>query len=142
MSVAKTNDTVRVHYTGKLTSGEIFDTSVDRDPLEFTIGAGQLIKGFDDGVVGMKINEKKTLEIPSDEAYGPVHDQLIQEVEKSQLPPEIEPQIGQTLIATGAEGQETRLVIKDINDQNIVVDANHPLAGKDLIFDIQLVEIV
>ena len=142
MSVAKANDTVKVHYTGKLKSGEIFDTSVDRDPLEFTIGAGQLIKGFDEGVVGMKVNETKTLEIPSDEAYGPVHDQLIHEVEKAQLPAEIQPQVGQTLIATGAEGQETRLIIKEVKDASIVVDDNHPLAGKDLIFDVQLVEIV
>lgn len=142
MSKAKQNDTVKVHYTGKLQSGEIFDSSVDREPLEFTIGAGQLIKGFDHGVVGMEVNETKSVAIPSDEAYGPVQENLIQEVEKSQLPPEIQPAIGQTLIATGPQGEETRLVVREVKDESITVDANHPLAGQDLIFDIQLVEIV
>lgn len=142
MSKAKQNDTVKVHYTGKLQSGEIFDSSVDREPLEFTIGSGQLIKGFDHGVVGMEVNETKSVAIPSDEAYGPVQEQLIQEVEKSQLPPEIQPAVGQTLIATGPQGEETRLVIREVNDASITVDANHPLAGQDLIFDIQLVEIM
>lgn len=142
MSKAKQNDTVKVHYTGKLQSGEIFDSSVDREPLEFTIGAGQLIKGFDHGVVGMEVNETKSVSIPSDEAYGPVQENLIQEVEKSQLPPEIQPAIGQTLIATGPQGEETRLVVREVKDASITVDANHPLAGQDLIFDIQLVEIM
>lgn len=142
MSKAKQNDTVKVHYTGKLQSGEIFDSSVDREPLEFTIGSGQLIKGFDHGVVGMEVNETKSVAIPSDEAYGPVQENLIQEVEKSQLPPEIQPAIGQTLIATGPQGEETRLVVREVKDASITVDANHPLAGQDLIFDIQLVEIM
>lgn len=142
MSKAKQNDTVKVHYTGKLQSGEIFDSSVDREPLEFTIGSGQLIKGFDHGVVGMEVNETKSVAIPSGEAYGPVQEQLIQEVEKSQLPPEIQPAVGQTLIATGPQGEETRLIVREVKDASITVDANHPLAGQDLIFDIQLVEIM
>lgn len=142
MSVANVQDTVRVHYTGKLASGEIFDSSLEREPLEFTIGSGQLIAGFDEGVIGMALNEKRTLNIPAHLAYGPVHEQLIQEVSRLQLPPEIEPFVGQVLMATGPEGDEMRLVVRVVTDESITVDGNHPLAGEELIFEVELVEIL
>jgi len=141
MSKAKEKDTVLVHYTGKLTTGEIFDTSIDREPLEFTIGSGQLIQGFDRGVLGMSISESRTVTIPSEEAYGPVNDQLIQRVDADQIPPEISPVVGQTLVATDSKGEETHLIVREVNEAFIIVDANHPLAGQDLIFDITLVAI-
>lgn len=141
MSQAKKNDTVKVHYTGKLTSGEVFDSSKERDPLEFKVGSGQLIPGFDQAVEGMEINEKKTINIPSEKAYGASNPDLIRNVSQEQLPEDIEPEVGQTLIASGPEGQETRLVVTEVHDEHIVVDANHPLAGKDLVFDLELVDI-
>jgi len=141
MSKVKETDTVLVHYTGKLTTGEIFDTSVDRDPLEFIVGSGQLIKGFDQGVIGMEIKETKSISISSEDAYGPVHEQLIQRVNRSELPPEIKPDLGQTLVATDPNGEETHLIVTEVAEDYIVVDGNHPLAGKDLIFDITVVAI-
>jgi FKBP-type peptidyl-prolyl cis-trans isomerase SlpA len=141
MSQAKKNDTVKVHYTGKLTSGEVFDSSKERDPLEFKVGSGQLIPGFDQAVEGMEVNEKKTINIPSEKAYGASNPDLIRNVSQEQLPEDIEPEVGQTLIASGPEGQETRLVVTEVHDEHIVVDANHPLAGKDLVFDLELVDI-
>jgi FKBP-type peptidyl-prolyl cis-trans isomerase 2 len=141
MSKAKTNDKVKVHYTGKLTSGEVFDSSINREPLQFVLGSGQMIPGFDHAVNGMELNEKKTVTIPSDQAYGPTNDQLIQEIPKTQLPEELKPEIGQTLVATGPEGQQTQVLVTDVTDSAIMIDANHPLAGKDLVFEIELVEI-
>lgn len=141
MSKAQANDTVKVHYTGKLTSGEVFDSSLNRDPLQFTVGEGQMIKGFDEAVNGMEINEKKTVTIVSDEAYGPVREDLIQDIPKTQLPDDLKPEIGQTLVATGPEGQQTQVLVADVSDEAIKIDANHPLAGKDLVFEIELVEI-
>jgi FKBP-type peptidyl-prolyl cis-trans isomerase SlpA len=141
MSQAKKDDKVKVHYTGKLSSGEVFDSSRERDPLEFTVGAGQLIPGFDQAVEGMKVKETKTVNIPSKEAYGPTNPDMVRNVSQEQLPEDIEPEIGQTLVASGPEGQETRLIVTEVHDEHIVVDANHPLAGKDLVFDLELVSI-
>ncbi|MEL6557543.1 MAG: peptidylprolyl isomerase [Bacteroidota bacterium] len=138
---AKKNDNVKVHYTGTLTNGEIFDSSVDREPLGFTVGAGQMIKGFDQAVDGMELNEKKTVNIPAAEAYGERNDELMQKVAKSDLPAEMEPQVGQTLVATGPGGQQSHVVVAEVAEDTITIDANHPLAGKDLIFEIELVEI-
>lgn len=138
---AKKNDNVKVHYTGTLTNGEIFDSSVDREPLGFTVGAGQMIKGFDQAVDGMELNEKKTVNIPAAEAYGERNDELMQKVAKSDLPADMEPQIGQTLVATGPGGQQSHVVVAEVAEDTITIDANHPLAGKDLIFEIELVEI-
>ena len=142
MSKAKEKDTVKVHYTGKLTNGEVFDSSLDRAPLEFTIGAGQLIEGFDKGVVGMEVKQTKTIEISAENAYGPVNEQLIQKLNKAQLPESIHPQVGQSLVATHKTGEKVELLIREIQEDHIVVDANHPLAGKDLIFEVELVEIL
>ncbi len=141
MSKAKADDTVKVHYTGTLKNGEIFDSSVERDPLEFTVGAGQMIKGFDEAVNGMKVSEKKTVTIPSAEAYGEKNDQLIQQVPRAELPEEMKPEVGQTLVATNQEGQQTHVIIKEVAEEAITIDANHPLAGQDLIFEIELVAI-
>ncbi len=142
MSQVKANDTVKVHYTGKLADGEVFDSSVDRgEPLEFTMGQGQLIPGFEEGLIDMKVSEKKTLNIPADKAYGDRRDELIQEVPKSQLPEDIKPEKGMALMSKTPDGREMPLVVTEVKDEAIVVDANHPLAGKDLIFDIELMEV-
>ncbi len=141
MSTAKTNDTVKVHYTGTLLSGEIFDSSLERDPLQFTVGAGQMIKGFDEAVNGMSINDKKTVTIPCAEAYGEKNDQLIQEVPRTELPADMKPEPGQTLVATNQDGQQTHVLVTNVSDESITIDANHPLAGQDLVFEIELVEI-
>jgi FKBP-type peptidyl-prolyl cis-trans isomerase 2 len=141
MSKAKKNDTVKVHYTGKLTTGEVFDSSVERDPLQFTLGGGQMIKGFDTAVDGMELNEKKTVTIPADEAYGQKREDLVQSVPKTQLPEDMKPEVGQTLVATGPEGQQMQVVVTNVTESDIQIDANHPLAGQDLVFEIELVEI-
>tara|TARA_R100000789_G_C2906826_1_gene122078 strand:+ start:74 stop:505 length:432 start_codon:yes stop_codon:yes gene_type:complete len=142
MSQVKKNDTVKVHYTGKLADGQVFDSSVERgEPVEFTLGQGQLIPGFEKGLIDMKVNEKKTVNIAKDEAYGEPKDELIQEVEKAQLPEELKPEVGMPLVSKSPDGREINLVIKEVKDESIVVDANHPLAGKDLIFDLEVVEI-
>ncbi|WP_081211212.1 FKBP-type peptidyl-prolyl cis-trans isomerase [Salegentibacter sediminis] len=142
MSQVKQNDTVKVHYTGKLTDGQVFDSSVERgEPIEFTMGQGQLIPGFEKGLIDMEVNEKKTINIPKEEAYGEPREELIQEVPKSQLPEEIKPEVGMGLVSKSPDGQEMNLVVKEVKDESIVVDGNHPLAGKDLVFDLEVVEI-
>ena len=141
MSQVKANDTVRVHYTGKLTDGRVFDSSLEREPLEFTMGKGQLIPGFEKGILDMKVSEKKTVNIPVDETYGDSRPELIQEVDKSQLPEDIKPEVGMGLVSKSPDGQEMNLVVKEVKEESIVVDANHPLAGQDLIFDLEVIEI-
>ncbi|MCJ7757080.1 MAG: peptidylprolyl isomerase [Gillisia sp.] len=141
MSLVKENDTVKVHYTGKLADGQVFDSSEGKDPIEFTLGQGQLIPGFEKGLIDMKLNEKKTINIPKDEAYGDSREDLIQEVQKSELPEEIKPEVGMGLVSKSQDGREMNLVIAEVKEESIVVDGNHPLAGKDLIFDLEVVEI-
>lgn len=141
MSQVKENDTVKVHYTGKLTDGQVFDTSEGKDPIEFTLGKGQLIPGFERGLLDMKVNEKKTITIPKEEAYGEPREDLIQEVEKNQLPQEIQPEVGMGLVSKTPDGREMNLVVAEVKEETIVVDGNHPLAGKDLVFDLEVVEI-
>lgn len=142
MSKVQQEDTVQVHYTGTLSSGEVFDSSREREePLEFTVGQKQLIPGFENGILDMEVNETKTINIPAAEAYGERRDDLIQEVPKSELPPELEPEVGMPLSTQTAEGQQLRLVVTEVKDESIVVDANHPLAGQDLTFDVELVAI-
>ncbi|CAM3382116.1 peptidylprolyl isomerase [Zobellia roscoffensis] len=143
MSQVKQNDKVKVHYTGKLASGEVFDSSVERgEPIEFTMGQGELIPGFEKGLIDMKVNEKKTVNIPKEEAYGMPKEELIQEVPKSQLPQDIEPKVGMGLVSQTQSGQEINLLVTDVKEESIVVDGNHPLAGKDLVFDLEVVEIL
>jgi len=137
----KANDKVKVHYKGTLSDGVMFDSSEGRDPLEFTIGSGQIIPGFENGVIGMQVDESKTINIPAAEAYGQPKVELIQEVAKSHLPPEITPEVGLQLMSQTPDGQQTPLLVTEVKEDTIIVDANHPLAGKDLIFEITLVSI-
>jgi len=141
MSQVKKNDTVKVHYTGKLADGQVFDTSEGKEPIEFTLGEGQLIPGFENGLIDMKLTEKKTINIPVDQAYGQPREELVQEIDKSQLPPEITPEVGMGLVSKTPDGREMNLLVAEVKENSIVVDGNHPLAGKDLIFDLEVVEI-
>ena len=141
MSKAKTGDTVQVHYTGKLDDGTKFDSSAGQDPLEFSIGAGNVIPGFESAVEGMAVGESKSIKIDAHDAYGPRHDQLVQEVPREQLPEDMQPEVGMQLQAQGEDGQAMRFVISDVSDETITVDGNHPLAGQSLNFDIELVAI-
>ncbi|MEN6520088.1 MAG: peptidylprolyl isomerase [Armatimonadota bacterium] len=141
MAQAQQGDTVKVHYTGKLDDGSVFDSSVDRDPIEFTIGEGRVIPGFENGIVGMNTGELKTISIPADQAYGPHRDDMVVEVNKAHLPPDLDAEVGDQLQMRQADGQPVVVIVADISDENITLDANHPLAGKDLMFDVELVEI-
>jgi FKBP-type peptidyl-prolyl cis-trans isomerase 2 len=141
MTAAKSGDTVKIHYTGTLQDGSVFDSSTGRDPLEFTLGAGQVIKGFDDGVTGMGVGEKKTINIPCDEAYGPVNPDMIQDVPRAQIPAEIPLEEGIMLQMQGPAGQVLPVKVVKVTDDAVTLDANHDLAGKDLTFDLELVSI-
>ena len=141
MSVIKDGDTVKVHYKGTLEDGEVFDSSEGRDPLEFTMGTGQLIPGFEKAVLGLKVGDSTTANIPSAEAYGESNPQMIVEVEKSQLPTDLEAQVGTQLQLNQPNGQAIPVLITKVEDEKVTLDANHPLAGKDLTFDIEVVEI-
>lgn len=142
MTQAKSGDTVRIHYTGTLDDGTEFDSSAGRDPLEFALGGGQVIPGFDSAVDGMAVGENKTVTIPAEQAYGERHEQLVQEVPKNALPDEIDPAIGMQLQSRSPEGHVMNLVITDVAAETITLDGNHPLAGQALTFAIELVEIV
>ena len=141
-AVAKNGDVVKVDYTGTLTDGTVFDTSIGRMPLEFTLGAGQMIPGFEKAVLGMKIGEKKTFTIPAEEAYGERSENLIMEIPRDQMPADLNPQVGQQLQSTTTEGGIVVVVVIKVTDTTVTVDANHPLAGKDLTFEIELVNIL
>ena len=142
MSQVQANDTVKVHYTGKLKNdGRVFDTSENREPLEAKLGQNQLIPGFEKGLTGMKVNEKKTIEIPMAEAYGDVQKELFHKVERHQLPEDIKPEVGMGLMAKNPDGSERQLRVADVKDDFIIVDANHPLAGQDLVFELEVVGI-
>jgi FKBP-type peptidyl-prolyl cis-trans isomerase 2 len=138
---AKNGDTVQVNYTGKLADGTVVDSSVGREPLEFTLGVGQVIPGFEKAVLGMKVGEKKTVTIPVDEAYGPHHDDLVAEVPREKLPEDITPEVGQQLGVKRTDGGTSIVTIISVSDNAVTIDANHPLAGKDLTFEIELVKI-
>jgi len=142
MSKAKSGDKVKVHYHGKLTNGETFDSSEGRSPLEFEIGKGMVIKGFDNGITGMIVGEKKTINIPCDEAYGPQNPDMLIEMPKDRFPADMEIVPGAPLMMSDGSGQNFQVVVTEVKEEVVVLDANHPLAGKDLIFDIELVEIV
>lgn len=141
MSQVKENDTVRVHYTGKLSNGQVFDSSLEREPLEISLGQGNLIPGFEKGVVNMKVNEKKTVNIPFAEAYGDIQKELFHEVKKDELPQDMTPEVGMGLASKNPDGTEVQFRVAEVHENHIIIDANHPLAGKDLIFDLELVEI-
>jgi len=142
MARAKYGDTVKVHYTGRLDDGTVFDTSANGEPLQFTIGSGQIIPGFEQAVVGMNPGESKTVKIPAEDAYGQRREDLIIEVEKSQLPEGLKPEVGLQLQSRQPDGRIVVLTIADMTESHVTLDANHPLAGKDLTFEIQLVEII
>ena len=141
MSKVKEGDTVKVHYTGTLTDGTVFDTSAEREPLEFTLGQGQLIPGFEKAVVGMNVGDSTEVEISSDDAYGESREDLVISVPKDQLPDDVEPQVGMQLQVNQQDGQPIPVRITDVGEENLTLDANHPLAGQDLKFEIELVEI-
>lgn len=137
MSQVKNGDTVMVHYTGRLTNGEQFDSSQGGEPLEFTVGEQQVIAGFEEGVLGMEVGEKKTINIPPEKAYGPKSEDLIIQVERGELPEEIEPEVGMQLEARLSNGMTTVVTISGVTDEFVTIDANHELAGEELIFDIE-----
>lgn len=141
MSIAKTGDQVAVHYTGKHTDGAIFDSSVGKTPLEFKLGSGMVIKGFDDGVTGMTIGEKKTVIIPAAEAYGEHSPENTVTLERAQVPAHIELEVGASLSMHQDGGHVVEVVITDLTDSHVTLDANHPLAGRDLTFELELVSI-
>jgi FKBP-type peptidyl-prolyl cis-trans isomerase 2 len=142
MAQAKHGDTVKVHYTGKLEDGAIFDTSTVREPLEFTIGKGQTIPGFEQAVVGMNPGESKTTTIPVGDAFGPRRRELVEVVDRREIPAHMKPKVGQRLQISQADGRTKAVKVTHVSELKVTLDANHPLAGKDLILDIELIEIL
>ena len=142
MEQVKHGDTVKIHYTGKLEDGTIFDTSAKRDPLQFTIGAGQVISGFEEAVVGMNPSESKTVKVPADKAYGPHREEMVSVVDQNKIPKNLKLELGQQLQIPQEDGQKVIVAVTNISESSVTLDANHPLAGKDLTFDIQLIEIL
>jgi peptidylprolyl isomerase len=142
MTVAKSGNTVKVHYTGKLKDGTVFDSSLQRnEPLEFTLGQGNMIAGFEKAVNGMKVGDSTVADIPVNEAYGEVREDMILEVPKKDVPENITPEVGQRLAVQQQDGQSIPVTISKVSEESITLDANHPLAGKDLIFEIELLEV-
>jgi peptidylprolyl isomerase len=142
MTKAGEGDTVRIHYSGKLADGTLFDSSDGGDPLEFKIGENTIIPKLEASVVGMIVGDKATIDIKSAEAYGPRRDEAVQSVERSMIPDEVDLTVGGQLQATAPDGKQLILTVLEVNDEMVMLDGNHPLAGQDLVFDIELVEIV
>jgi len=142
MAIAKEGDTVRVHYTGKLEDGTVFDTSEDGASMEFKVGAGELLKAFEQGVVGMAIGETKTIQIPADQAYGPRKEEMVFEFDRARAPENFEAEIGQQLQMYRADGQPVNITVIGKSEKSFTMDCNHALAGKDLTFDVRLEEIL
>ncbi len=141
MQQVKKGDTVKVHYHGKLTDGTTFDSSEGRTPLEFEVGGGMVIPGFDEGVTGMAVGEKKTITIPADQAYGPRMEEMIMEFPRDRFPADMAPEEGMQLQMSNSQGQQFPVVVVEVKEDVVVLDANHPLAGEVLIFDLELVDI-
>lgn len=141
MQQVKNGDKIKVHYHGKLTSGETFDKSEGREPLAFEVGSGMVIRGFDDGVIGMAVGEKKTIQIPVYEAYGPKNPEMIVNMPKDRFPADLQIEVGMPLLMSDQNGQQFQVVVSEILEDSITLDANHPLAGQELVFDLELVEI-
>jgi peptidylprolyl isomerase len=141
MTQVKSGDTVRVHYTGTLTNGQTFDSSEGKDPLEFTVGSGQIIPGLDSAVEGMTVGDKKTVEVPVDQAYGQPDPNAQQAVPRGDIPEDIPLDLGTQLQVQTPQGQVMPVTVVEVTDEQVVLDANHPLAGKDLTFAIEVVEI-
>jgi len=142
MTQAKMGDDVKVNYTGKLEDGTVFDTSSDREPLQFKIGEGDILPGFEEAVIGMTEGDSKTITIASQDAYGPYHKELILHVDRSEFPEEINPELGQQFRIPLEEERTVLVMVIGITEDQVTLDANHPLAGRDLTFDIELIEIV
>ena len=142
MSQASAGQTVRIHYTAKLENGTLLDTSAERDPMEFELGSGRVITGLDNAVQGMTVGENKTVTLQADEAFGPHHEQLVVSVPNSELPDNLQPSVGMQLESRPPDGKITKLTVIEVADNFVTIDANHPLAGKVLQFDIELVEII
>ncbi len=138
---AKKGDTVSVHYTGRFTDGQVFDSSEDSDPLEFKIGEGDVISGFDEAVRGMTIGDKRTIEVEPDDAYGQRIDSLVQSVARTSMNLDAEPQVGMNLVMQLPDGNQIPVAITHVTEDQVTLDANHPLAGQKLIFDIELVKL-
>jgi FKBP-type peptidyl-prolyl cis-trans isomerase 2 len=141
MARAKPGDKVRIHYTGKLEDGTVFDSSADRDPLEFTIGAGQVIPGVEEAVTGMEPGESKSAMIPPEQGYGPHRQEMVATVEREQLPDHLSPTVGQQLSVQQQDGRQFSVTVTDISDKTVTLDANHRLAGRSLVFDLELVAV-
>jgi peptidylprolyl isomerase len=142
MSQVKDGDRIKVHYTAKTEDGNVFETTENRPPLDFTVGDGQVMPAIEKGVAGMNLGETKTITLQPEEAFGPRHEELVIEVEKEVFPPDIMPEIGLKLQIKQPEGEPMVVMITDLDENNITLDANHPLAGSRVILDIELVEIV
>ncbi|MDX1674017.1 MAG: peptidylprolyl isomerase [Longimicrobiales bacterium] len=138
---AEKGDTVAVHYTGKLEDGEVFDSSRDRDPLEFEVGSGQVIPGFDRAVEGLEVGESREVTLQPEEGYGEPREDLVVDVDRSQFPDESEPEVGRQVQVQVAPGQNRIATITGIEEETVTLDLNHPLAGKPLTFDVELVDI-
>ncbi|QGX98888.1 peptidylprolyl isomerase [Roseovarius faecimaris] len=141
MTEVKSGDKVRIHYTGTLSDGEVFDSSEGRDPLEFTVGSGQIIPGLDAAIPGMAVGDKKTVEVPVDQAYGAINPQARQAVPRADIPADIPLEVGTQLQVQTPQGQVMPVTVFEVTEEQVVLDANHPLAGRDLTFAIELVEI-
>jgi peptidylprolyl isomerase len=141
MAEAKNGDTVKVHYTGKLEDGTVFDSSAGREPIEFTLGERQVITGFEEAVVGMTPGESKTATVTPEEAYGPRYDEMVVVIGRQELPEHLDPKVGQRLQIRQPEGRMISVTVTDVSEANVTLDGNHPLAGRDLTFEIELVEI-
>jgi peptidylprolyl isomerase len=142
MTQVRDGDTIKIHYTGKLDDGTTFDTSLNSDPLEFTVGQHEVIPGMEDAVIGMEPGGGKTITIASNDAYGPYHEEMVVAVDRSEFPEEMDIEIDQQLSVMLDDGQSIIVIVTEIADDKVTLDANHPLAGEDLTFNIQLVEIV
>ena len=142
MAQARSGDSVKVHYTGNTNAGEVFDSSVDRDPLQFTIGENQVIPGFEEATIGMEPGDSKKITITTDRAYGPHNPDMVVAIDRSRFPENLEPQVGQQMQMRQSEDQMIVVTVTSVSDSQVTLDANHPLAGKDLTFEIQLVEII
>ena len=141
MSQVKTGDTVHIHYTGRLNDGTVFDTSEDREPLSFELGEGTVIPGFEEAVTGMEPGDKKTTKITAEEAYGARREDMVVTVAREHLPEGVEPKVGEVLQMSSGDDQTFNVVVSEIGEDSIVLDANHPLAGEDLTFEIELVKV-
>lgn len=142
MAQARHGDTVKVHYTGKLADGTVFDSSESREPLEFTVGEGKLIPGLEQAVVGMSPGDSKTEKVPADQAFGPYREELVVEIDRERIPEGVDPKVGKRLQVQKNDRRITEVLVTGVTESKVTLDANHPLARNDLVFDIQLLEIL